>query len=178
MILNENDGIRRGPFGSALKKEYFVSNGPYVVYEQQNAIYDNYQTRYRISKEKFQELNKFSVHPGDFIMSGAGTIGKLSYVPQGVPEGVFNQALIRLRINKNTNPWYFLQFMRSEFMQKKLTEANPGSAMTNLVPMSELKNWEVQIPQKKEQSAIGSLLMKLDQLIASNRRNSFWRDTS
>ncbi|BDP76438.1 hypothetical protein EfmAA242_06660 [Enterococcus faecium] len=36
-LLDKKDGVRRGPFGSALKKEFFVSNSNFVVYEQQNA---------------------------------------------------------------------------------------------------------------------------------------------
>ena len=47
-LLDPTEGIRRGPFGSALKKDFFVQNSEYVVYEQQNAIYDHFNTRYRI----------------------------------------------------------------------------------------------------------------------------------
>ncbi|MBW1625271.1 hypothetical protein G4Z13_13025 [Enterococcus faecium] len=59
-LLDKKDGVRRGPFGSALKKEFFVSNSNFVVYEQQNAIYDNYETRYKITEKKYNELIKFN----------------------------------------------------------------------------------------------------------------------
>lgn len=170
-LLDPTEGIRRGPFGSALKKELFVQNSEYVVYEQQNAIYDHFNTRYRISKEKYHELKKFILLPGDFIMSGAGTIGKISLVPEGIEKGVFNQALIRLRVNENTDKEFFLQWMRSPEMQNKLTKANPASAMVNLVPMSEVKEWDVIIPSLDEQSAIGSLFRTLDDLLASYKDN-------
>ena len=170
-LLNLKEGIRRGPFGSALKKELFVQNSEYVVYEQQNAIYDHFNTRYRISEEKYHELKKFILLHGDFIMSGAGTIGKISLVPEGIKKGVFNQALIRLRVNRNTDKEFFLQWMRSPEMQNKLTKANPASAMVNLVPMSEVKEWEVIVPSLDEQSAIGSLLRTLDELLASYKDN-------
>ncbi|WP_259273814.1 restriction endonuclease subunit S [Streptococcus cristatus] len=170
-LLNSEEGIRRGPFGSALKKELFVQNSEYVVYEQQNAIYDHFNTRYRISEEKYHELKKFILLHGDFIMSGAGTIGKISLVPEGIEKGVFNQALIRLRVNRNTDKEFFLQWMRSPEMQNKLTKANPASAMVNLVPMSEVKEWEVIVPSLDEQSAIGSLFRTLDDLIASYKDN-------
>lgn len=170
-LLNSEEGIRRGPFGSALKKELFVQNSEYVVYEQQNAIYDQFNTRYRISEEKYRELKKFMLLPGDFIMSGAGTIGKFSLVPEGIEKGVFNQALIRLRVNKNTDKEFFLQWMRSPEMQNKLTKANPASAMVNLVPMSEVKEWDVIVPSLDEQSAIGSLFRNLDDLLASYKDN-------
>lgn len=170
-LLDPTEGIRRGPFGSALKKELFVQNSEYVVYEQQNAIYDHFNTRYRISEEKYHELKKFILLPGDFIMSGAGTIGKISLVPEGIEKGVFNQALIRLRVNKNTDKEFFLQWMRSPEMQNKLTKANPASAMVNLVPMSEVKAWDVIVPSLDEQSSIGSLFRTLDDLLASYKDN-------
>ncbi|ORI79752.1 restriction endonuclease subunit S [Leuconostoc mesenteroides] len=170
-LLDSKDGVRRGPFGSALKKEFFVENSEYVVYEQQNAIYDNYHTRYKITKEKFDELSKFKLNPGDFIMSGAGTIGRISRVPDGVKLGVFNQALIRFRINPEiTDSEYFIQFVRADFMQKNLTGANPGSAITNLVPMSEVKKWEIKAPHLEEQKKIGSFFAQLDNTIALHQR--------
>ncbi|MCU4806635.1 restriction endonuclease subunit S [Bacillus cereus] len=170
-MLDENEGIRRGPFGSALKKEYFVNESDYVVYEQQNAIYNNYETRYNITKEKFDELKKFKLEEGDFIMSGAGTIGRISRVPKGIKQGVFNQALIRFKIDTNlTDSEYFLQLIRSENMQRKLTGANPGSAITNLVPMSEVKKWDVVVPSLKEQIKIGNFLKQLDDKIALHQR--------
>ena len=170
-LLNSEEGIRRGPFGSALKKELFVQNSEYVVYEQRNAIYDHFNTRYRISEEKYHELKKFILLPGDYIMSGAGTIGKISLVPEGIENGVFNQALIRLRVNKNADKEFFLQWMRSPEMQNKLTKVNPASAMVNLVPMSEVKEWDVIVPSPEEQFAIGSLFRTLDDLLASYKDN-------
>lgn len=166
-VFNRQDGIRRGPFGSALKKEFFVKESDYVVYEQQNAIYDNYETRYNITKEKFEELKNFQLSEGDFILSGAGTIGRISRVPKGIKPGVFNQALIRFKIDESvTDSEYFVQWIRSENMQRKLTGANPGSAITNLVPMSEVKKWDVMVPVKNEQIKIGKFFKQFDDTIA------------
>ncbi|MDN6195610.1 MAG: restriction endonuclease subunit S, partial [Atopostipes suicloacalis] len=169
-LLSRRDGIRRGPFGSALKKDLFVPESNYVVYEQQNAIDNHFKTRYHITEAKYKELINFKVTTGDFIMSGAGTIGRITRVPKGINNGVINQALIRIRINNivlDSN--YFLQWIRSPRMQDKLTEANPASAMMNLVPMSEIKNWEVAVPSKKEQEKIGSFFNNLDNLINLQR---------
>ena len=165
-LLDKKEGIRRGPFGSALKKSSFVKESKYTVYEQQNAIYDRFDTRYNITKEKFDELHKFQLTPGDFIMSGAGTIGRISRVPNGIKPGVFNQALVRFKIDDTlVDSEYFLEWIRSEGMQKEFTKANPGSAMVNLVPMSEVKEWEVLLPAKGEQYKIGRLLSKISNLI-------------
>lgn len=170
-LLDQSDGIRRGPFGSALKKETFVENSDYVVYEQQNAIYDTYETRYNITEEKYNGLFRFKISAGDFIMSGAGTIGRISKVPEDVKPGVINQALIRLKINQERiNSDYFLQWIRSERMQNRLTEANPASAMVNLVPMSEVKNWKVYAPSVNEQKQIGIFFCSFDNLISFHQQ--------
>ena len=170
-ILAKSDGLRRGPFGSALKKEFFISSSEYTVYEQNNAIYNTWKTRYFITPEKFQELHKFQLVPGDFILSGAGTIGRIAQVPANITKGVFNQALIRIRINPEwMDKNFFLIWMQSENMQRKLTQANPGSAMTNLVPMSEIKKWEIIIPSKAEQNKIGEFIQKLNSLITLHQR--------
>ncbi|WP_283678408.1 restriction endonuclease subunit S [Lentilactobacillus sp. Marseille-Q4993] len=170
-LLTAKDGIRRGPFGSSLKKDFFVKNGQYAVYEQKNAIYDNYEVRYEISADRFNKLKSFELKPGDYILSGAGTIGKISRVPNGIKKGVFNQALIRIRINHDlVNDIYFLEFMRSESMQRKLTSTNPGSAITNLVPMKTVKDFEVSVPKIEEQKKVGLFLVTVSNLITANQR--------
>src|SRR5438270_679989 len=40
VVKDEKYAIKRGPFGSALRKSFFVDKG-YKVYEQKNAIQDN-----------------------------------------------------------------------------------------------------------------------------------------
>ena len=99
----------RGPFGGALKKEMFTTEG-YVVYEQQHAIYCNLNFRYHIDKNKFSELKRFAVNPGDMIVSCSGTIGKTFVIPKNAPEGVINQALLKLTPNEELNVFYLQYF--------------------------------------------------------------------
>jgi type I restriction enzyme S subunit len=114
---------------------------------------------------------KFELTPGDFIMSGAGTIGRISRVPEGVKKGVFNQALIRFKIDsKKTDAEFFLQFMRGDDMQRRLTESNPGSAITNLVPMNEVKKWLIHLPNLNEQKKIGDFLKTIDITLALHQQ--------
>ena len=87
--------IKRGPFGSAIKKDFFVpkGNNTYKVYEQKNAIYNNHKLgEYYINEKKFNELKAFEVDPGDIIISCSGTIGKVGYLPENNERGIINQA--------------------------------------------------------------------------------------
>ena len=102
----------RGPFGGALKKEIFCSEG-YVVYEQQHAIYRNLDFRYYIDKNKFLELKRFAVRPGDMIVSCSGTIGRTFVIPEDAPEGVINQALLKLTPNAELNVFYLQYFFEN-----------------------------------------------------------------
>lgn len=164
VLEDKTNGIKRGPFGGALKKEIFVNHG-YAVYEQKNAIYDNQSFRYYIDKKKYEQMKLFAVQPGDIIMSCSGTIGKLSKIPKNYKKGIINQALIRFRTNSHIYSQFFLIYMRSNFMQRKILEANPGSAITNLIPVKELKNLKFPLPTLEEQEKIGNFFSKLDRQI-------------
>ncbi|MFW3610583.1 restriction endonuclease subunit S [Staphylococcus caprae] len=164
VLENKTNGIKRGPFGGALKKEIFINDG-YAVYEQKNAIYDNQYFRYYIDKDKYEEMKLFAVKPEDIIMSCSGTIGKLSKIPKNYKKGIINQALIRFRTNSHVISQFFLIYMRSNIMQRKILEANPGSAIRNLIPVKELKNLRFPLPTLEEQQKIGGFFSKLDRQI-------------
>ena len=164
ILKSKGEGVKRGPFGGALKKEIFKNSG-FAIYEQKNAIYDNQHFRYFIDEEKYNEMIGFAVKQGDIIMSCSGTIGKLSLIPEDAKIGIINQALIRFRTNNTILNTYFLIYMRSQYMQKKILESNPGSAITNLIPVKELKLLNFPLPNINEQKKLGSFFCKLDQQI-------------
>ena len=58
-------GFVRGPFGGSLKKSTFKQSG-YAVYEQQHAIYDQFEDiRYFVDENKFNEMSRFELLSGD-----------------------------------------------------------------------------------------------------------------
>ncbi|WP_241781868.1 restriction endonuclease subunit S [Paenibacillus sp. DMB5] len=164
------DGIKRGPFGGALKKEIFVEEG-FAVYEQQHAIYKKFDdVRYFIPSDKYQELISFRLQPGDIIMSCSGTIGKIALFPSNAKEGVINQALIRFRAKVGEVDNVYLRYLlESDYMQKNMTGKNPGSAIKNLISVSELKQIKVPLFPQDEQSKIASFFSLIDQKIESQQ---------
>ncbi|UVI84059.1 restriction endonuclease subunit S [Staphylococcus aureus] len=169
VLKDKTEGIKRGPFGGALKKDIFVESG-YAVYEQRNAIYDISNFRYYIDENKYNEMISFSVQPNDIIMSCSGTIGRLSLIPQNFTKGIINQALIRFRTNHKIRSEFFLIFMRSNQMQRKILEANPGSAITNLVPVKELKLIPFPLPVKFEQDKISQFILIINRRIEQSEK--------
>ena len=127
----------RGPFGGALKKEIFKPTG-YAVYEQQHAIYRKLEFRYYIDKQKYEELKRFAVHPGEMIVSCSGTIGKTFVIPENAPEGVINQALLKLTPTSRINVFY-LQYFFDNTISKILNSVARGGAIKNVPSVEELK---------------------------------------
>ena len=131
--------IVRGPFGSSLKKEYLVKKaiGTYKVYEQKHAIRKNaFVGDYYINQTKFNELKRFRVQSGDFIMSCSGTIGELFKLPPDCEDGIINQALLKFAVNHTlVNDCYFLYAM------KIIIESidRYGAAIQNITSVSVIK---------------------------------------
>lgn len=165
------EGIRRGPFGGALKKEIFVNEG-YAVYEQQHVIYNNMEEfRYFIDEKKFLEMKPFEVLPGDILISCSGTVGKVALVPENAKKGVINQALLRLRLeNKLLSNLYAWYLFSSDFMQSKMTDMSHGSTLKNIVGMTELRKINIPIPPLDEQMEIVSILTSVDQKYQNERQ--------
>lgn len=153
---NNKYAMKRGPFGSSLKKEFFVSKG-YTVYEQGHAINDDpYRTRYYISEKKYKEMIAFAVKPGDMIISCSGvTLGRISLLPKDSKKGIINQALLKIDLDENiVLKKFFILMFRSETFQRKIFQKSLGTAMPNMVGMDELRELIIPIPSIAEQEQI------------------------
>ena len=146
----------RGPFGGALKKEIFKPTG-YAVYEQQHAIYRKLEFRYYIDKQKYEELKRFAVHPGEMIVSCSGTIGKTFVIPENAPEGVINQALLKLTPTSRINVFY-LQYFFDNTISKILNSVARGGAIKNVPSVEELKAIKIPIPTLEVQQRLVEVL--------------------
>jgi type I restriction enzyme S subunit len=163
------EGLVRGPFGSALKKEFFVKQG-YKVYEQRNAIYRTTQKGdYFIAAHMMKALSRFQVQPGNLIVSCSGTIGCIYKIPIDAPLGVINQALLKITLDERfVDSDFFLFQFRSAPFQERITENSHGGAMQNLVSMEVFKRTPLPLPPSKaEQQAIAITLTDVDTLISS-----------
>ncbi|SHM01577.1 type I restriction enzyme, S subunit [Chryseobacterium carnipullorum] len=156
-------GLIRGPFGGALKKDFFVKNG-YKVYEQKNAIYKSVHLgKYFVDTAKFKELGRFEIKANDFILSCSGTIGKLFRIPQIFQKGIINQALLIIRLNSTIIDFgYFGHIFQYDTIQSKIIDDTQGGAMKNLVGMSEFRNTEIPLPSLTEQIRIATILSDMD----------------
>ena len=154
-----------------MKKDLFVpqSENAIKVYEQQNAIKKDWTlSRYYITKDYFNtHMKQFVAKAGDLIVSCAGTIGEVYELPKDAEEGVFNQALMRVRVNNEiVNKEIFITVFSSMIDKFSKIYSN-GSAIKNIPPFADLKRTQVYLPCKEEQIVIAQLLRSLDERIAT-----------
>lgn len=153
-----------GPFGSALKNECFVSkdDGYCMVYEQKHAIKKtiNLDNRY-ITKEKYDELKRFEVGPGDIIMSCRGTVGELFIIPENAPIGIIHPSLMKIRINSNYDKEYFLYLLQNYLK----TRLNNGTSVKMAIKAKELENEMFQCPKIEDQKKVVNILNEIIEII-------------
>lgn len=148
----------RGPFGGALKKNIFKESG-YAVYEQQHAINDQFESiRYFIDEDKFLEMSRFELLPGDLIMSCSGTMGKIAIAPPSIPRGIINQALLKLSPSEVLDAKFLKLWMESRDFQKQIESLSQGVAIKNMASVKILKEIKVPTPSIAEQKRIVAIL--------------------
>ena len=164
VVTNDTYAIKRGPFGSSIKKDFFVPSG-LKVYEQQHAINDNFSLgEYYIDEKKFNELRAFEVKPNDLIISCSGTVGKVAIAPSWMEPGIINQALLKLSLNQNAliNDYFKILFPAFYMKTETLSDLQ-GTAQKNMVSVSDLKKIPFPLPPLAEQHRI---VVKVDELMA------------
>ena len=162
--LTVNDvcvSVVRGPFGSALKKEFFVppSDTTYKVYEQKHAIQKSSTIgTYYVTAEKYNELRRFECHSGDILMSCSGTMGELYQLPAGCERGIINQALCKFTLNERILPIVFLAYMRETIGNLE----TKGSGIQNIAAVSYVKAMPINLPPMRVQEQFAAFVEQTD----------------
>ena len=153
--------IVRGPFGSAIKKEFFVkpNETTYKVYEQKHAIQKSATIgTYYITAEKFGELRRFECVAGDILMSCSGTMGELYQLPEGCEKGLINQALCKFSLNKKILPIVFLTYMKQTIGKLE----TKGSGIQNIAAVSYVKAMPINLAPMEVQEQFAAFVEQTD----------------
>lgn len=112
-FIDEKNGTKCGPFGSALKKDEYTREGV-PVWNMDNITLkgDFIDLPFLwVSENKYQALESYSVLDGDVIISRAGTVGKMGVVRSSTEKSIISTNLIRVRFGGKLHPEYFVSLM-------------------------------------------------------------------
>jgi type I restriction enzyme S subunit len=154
--------VKAGPFGSALKKSFYVQSG-FRVYGQEQVIAGDLSVGdYYIDKEKFESLRSCEVKAGDVLVSLVGTFGKVLVVPDVFEPGIINPRLVRLSFDPNLiDPYFFSRFFQSPLAQTQMELQSHGGTM-DILNAKNISELFVPLPPLEEQRRIAAILDKAD----------------
>ena len=126
----EKHAVKAGPFGSALKKEFYVAEG-FKIYGQEQVIRGDYRYGdYFITESKFVELSSCTVRPFDVLISLVGTIGKVLVLPEHAAPGIINPRLVKISLNRGAYlPAFFKAYFESGFLRSLYATESQGTTM-------------------------------------------------
>ncbi|ABI72448.1 restriction endonuclease subunit S [Shewanella frigidimarina] len=174
LLKNGSEGIKIGPFGSALKLEDMVEKG-IRVYGQENIIKRDFTLGKRfISQTKYKDMKVYTAEAGDILITMMGTSGKCQVVPENADLGIIDSHLLKLRTNSKILPELFrLLVDEAQEIKDQISKQGKGSIMLGL-NSSIVKELEFPLPSIEEQTQILCFLdhetAKIDDLIAKQEK--------
>lgn len=170
LVSQEKYSMKAGPFGSSLKKEFYVPSG-YKIYGQEQVIKgDAHFGDYYISEDKYRELESCKVKAGDVLISLVGTYGKTLIVPNDHEQGIINPRLLKLTLDpKKITPTFFVIAFAQESVMNQVHGMSYGGTM-NILSLKVLKGLRIPLPSLTAQQAIVAEIEAEQALVAANQK--------
>ena len=167
--------ISMGPFGSDVKKEFYVDNGVPILNGSNLQGFKLQEDSFGyLTKEKADSLKKCNAHRGDIIVTHRGTLGQIVYVPVNskYDRYVISQSQFRFRCKADlVNVQYLVYYFHTrEGQYKILANASQVGVPALARATSTFRLIDIKLPPLDDQRRIASILSSLDRKIELNNK--------
>ena len=164
-----------GPFGSDVKKEFYVNNGiPILNGSNLQGFKLQEESFGYLTKEKADTLKKCNAHRGDIIVTHRGTLGQIVYIPSNskYERYVISQSQFRFRCKADLVDVKYLvyYFHTREGQHKILANASQVGVPALARATSTFRLIDIKLPPLSDQRRIASILSSLDRKIELNNK--------
>ena len=147
-----------GPFGSNLKTEHYVSEGPRVLRLENVGEGVFIDKRTHISEERYEQLVAHDARAGDVIIGALGDLlPRACVVPKDVGAAIVKADCPRLRVADRFNPEFIAAALNSALIRAQAEEVVHGVGRQRL-NLQELRRLQIPAPARQEQDRIVAAL--------------------